>query len=88
MRRLMFLLVLFAVQLAVSCSLFKNGFSEPQSVQTRTAPAPKYDSLIIKTNWDAPYNVLTEEYVQAKPDTLKNLPKTLRTYTIPVPTKK
>lgn len=95
LRGLALLLALFVIQIAVSCSVIKNGLGEPQTVQERTLPAPRYDSVTVNTRWNTPYEVLSpwenELYTniaRAVPDTQKQLPVTLRTYTIPVPTKK
>jgi hypothetical protein len=87
-------MLLLAIQIIVGCKMLKNGLGEPQSTQQQIIPYV-YDSAVIKTGWNKPYQVLTpwektfySDIVQAKPDTHQQLPANLRTYTIPVPTKK
>lgn len=87
--------LLLILVLLFGCQTLKNGVGTPKSLAEMTLPPPKYDSVVIKTGWNSPYDVLTpwqryyyNELVSAKPDTTKELPVTLHTYTIPVPTKK
>ncbi|MFA5418394.1 MAG: hypothetical protein WC341_08045 [Bacteroidales bacterium] len=88
------LLAIIALTFA-SCQILKNGVAEPQSLQERTLPKPHYDSVVYTTEWNYPYQVLNSwqqdsysEFVRAKTDTAKKeFPKTLRNYTIPIPTK-
>ncbi len=93
MKKLAFLSI--AVLLLASCQILKNGVAEPQSLQERTLPKPHYDSVVYTTEWNYPYQVLNSwqqasysKFVRAKVDTTKQpLPKILRIYTIPIPTK-
>lgn len=64
----------------MGCQTIKNGLAEPKTPQ-QTAVITHYEYVATKTD-------IQINFVKAKPDTTKQLPITVRTYTIPIPTKK